>query len=243
MSVAGGPDLIQNGLVLCLDAANTKSYPGSGTVWTDLSGNRYDGTLTNGPTFSSANGGSIVFDGTNDFVRTTNVDLTNTNKITLQFWCKLISYPSTVRVLMELCNAGSRYQLTTVGFILTYADDFFSGSPISANLNGNVGVNSSNFSSTLVNNLAWHNWCVIYDKSQTNPETSLYIDGIQSTSIGNLYTANNTNNFGSIPLHIGGRSGTLSAQVNIANVLLYNKRLTIDEILQNYDSTKSRFGL
>ena len=57
-----------NGLVLALDAANTKSYPGSGTTWTDLSGRGNTGTLTNGPTYSSANGGSIVFDGTNDYV-------------------------------------------------------------------------------------------------------------------------------------------------------------------------------
>ena len=56
-----------NGLVLCLDAGNTKSYPGSGTAWTDLSGIGNTGTLVNSPAYSSANGGSIVFDGTNDY--------------------------------------------------------------------------------------------------------------------------------------------------------------------------------
>jgi len=63
-----GPNISTSGLVLALDAANTKSYPGSGTTWTDMSGNNNNGTLTNGPTFNSANGGSIVFDGSNDFV-------------------------------------------------------------------------------------------------------------------------------------------------------------------------------
>ena len=58
------PRIITDGLVLCLDAANKQSYPGSGTVWTDLAGSN-NGTLTNGPTFSSANGGSIVFDACN----------------------------------------------------------------------------------------------------------------------------------------------------------------------------------
>jgi hypothetical protein len=62
--------IVTNGLVLNLDAAQTASYPGTGTTWTDLSGNGNNGTLVNGPTYNSANGGSIVFDGTNDFIST-----------------------------------------------------------------------------------------------------------------------------------------------------------------------------
>ena len=68
MGLAHSPSIVTDGLVLCLDAANTKSYPGSGTTWTDISGKGYDGTLTNGPTFSSNYGGNIVLDGSNDFV-------------------------------------------------------------------------------------------------------------------------------------------------------------------------------
>jgi len=69
MAIHRGPKIITNGLILCLDAASTKSYPGSGTTWFDRSGNGNNGVLTNGPTFSSTNGGSIVFDGTNDYVQ------------------------------------------------------------------------------------------------------------------------------------------------------------------------------
>ena len=58
-----GPKIVTNGLVLALDAADKLSYPGSGTTWKDLGGNAYDGTLTNGPTFTNAFGGNIVFDG------------------------------------------------------------------------------------------------------------------------------------------------------------------------------------
>ncbi len=68
MGLAHSPRIVTNGLVLCLDAGNTKSYPGSGTAWTELTKRGSSGTLTNGPTFSSANKGSIVFDGTNDYV-------------------------------------------------------------------------------------------------------------------------------------------------------------------------------
>ena len=63
-----GPDIVTDGLVLALDAASERSYPGTGTTWTDLSGNSIDGTLTNGPTFSSGNGGSFLFDNDDDYV-------------------------------------------------------------------------------------------------------------------------------------------------------------------------------
>ena len=75
MAIFYNPRTITDGLVLCLDAANRKSYPGSGTTWTDLSGRGNTGTLTNGPTYSSANGGSIVFDGTDDIVNTSYVSV------------------------------------------------------------------------------------------------------------------------------------------------------------------------
>ena len=68
MSTKYSPKIVTDGLVLCLDAANSKSYPGSGTSWNDLSRNNNTGTLTNGPTYTSSFGGSSVFDGTNDYV-------------------------------------------------------------------------------------------------------------------------------------------------------------------------------
>ena len=81
MGVFAGPEVVEDGLVLALDAGNTKSYPGSGTTWTDLSGNGNNGTLTNGPTYSSSNGGSIVFDGVNDFV-----DISNSFQVSTVVW-------------------------------------------------------------------------------------------------------------------------------------------------------------
>ena len=68
MSSIYNPHIVTDGLVLALDAGNTKSYPGSGTTWTDTVGGN-TGTLTNGPTYSSGDGGSIVFDGSNDYIQ------------------------------------------------------------------------------------------------------------------------------------------------------------------------------
>lgn len=72
MAFSFSPRAVTNGLILSLDAANTRSYPGSGTVWTDLSRSGINGTLTNGPTFNTANGGNIVLDGTDDYVNCSN---------------------------------------------------------------------------------------------------------------------------------------------------------------------------
>lgn len=66
MALAHNPKIVTDGLVLCLDAANPKSYPGSGTVWSDLSGNGNNGTLVNGVGYNSNNGGYLTFDGSND---------------------------------------------------------------------------------------------------------------------------------------------------------------------------------
>jgi hypothetical protein len=72
-----GPNIITDGLVLALDAGSKKSYSGSGTTWKDLSGNGNNGTLVNGPTFDSGNGGSIVFDGFNDLTTVVGAGKTN----------------------------------------------------------------------------------------------------------------------------------------------------------------------
>ena len=84
MGITYNPRTITDGLVLCLDAGNSKSYPGSGTTWTDLSGNGNTGTLTNGPTYSSANGGSIVFDGADDVVNS--ISISSFSSPTIEMW-------------------------------------------------------------------------------------------------------------------------------------------------------------
>ena len=83
MGIGYNPRIVTDGLVLCLDAANSRSYPRTGTTWTDLKGGN-DGTLTNSPTFDSANGGSIVFDATNEHVQTNTFSLGDT--FSVSFW-------------------------------------------------------------------------------------------------------------------------------------------------------------
>jgi hypothetical protein len=91
--------IVTNGLILNIDAGNMASYPGTGTAWTDLSGLNNTVTLVNGTTYSSANGGTMVFDGVNDYgvgAYNSNLDL-STNNFTLEGWFNSTSF-STVKL-------------------------------------------------------------------------------------------------------------------------------------------------
>ena len=88
MAEIHGPKIVRDGLVLALDAADRNSYISGSTTWTDLSGNGNTGTLTNGPTYSSANGGSLVFDGSNDYVDIPYLLLSGSQDFTVNIWIK-----------------------------------------------------------------------------------------------------------------------------------------------------------
>ena len=107
MGIFRGPNIVRSGLVLALDAADKNSYPGTGTTWKDLSGNSYNGTLTNGPTFNSNNRGSIVFDGVDDQIDLGNLDIVGgATAATWEVWFKAtsISQASTWQSLLTTWN-------------------------------------------------------------------------------------------------------------------------------------------
>ena len=88
-----GPNIVNDGLVSCWDVGNRASYPGAGTTWTDLAGTD-DGVVTNGGSFDSANMGSLVLDGTNDYIISgnTKTDFTTDNEITISIWFKINTF-------------------------------------------------------------------------------------------------------------------------------------------------------
>ena len=99
MATKYSPKIITNGLVLSLDAANNKSYPRSGTTWTDLSGNNNTGTLTNGPTFNAGNQGSIVFDGVDDYISGGgSIIPVGTGDYYIESWINRTTVPSNISV-------------------------------------------------------------------------------------------------------------------------------------------------
>ena len=116
MAVNYNTSIVTNGLVLALDAANTKSYPGSGTTWTDLSGNSNTGALTNGPTYNTANGGNIVFDGVNDFI-TTPFSTTSGQAVTYCGWLYSTETTTTYRNFVDSVVARPMIWWNTFGQI------------------------------------------------------------------------------------------------------------------------------
>jgi hypothetical protein len=217
------PRIVTDGLVLCLDAANSKSYPGSGTTWTDLSRIGNNGTLTNGPTFSSANGGSIVFDGIDDYVIINNpLNQSNlTQEWTVNSWLSLTSSPSNnAQFLVEGLNSG-------------VAADWFSVAPL-LYLNGGAndyyryGSGGSYINGGLIN-LTFRFKNSTGERILTKNTVDISGSGPNNTSTPSGQSANF-------------RIGYLM-KGNIFLLQIYNRKITDAEILQNFNATKSRFGL
>jgi hypothetical protein len=233
MSGKSGPDIVENGLVLCLDAANKFSYPGTGTTWTDLSGNSNNGTLTNGPTFSAGNMGSIVYDGVDDYISgTNNSSLQLLNDLTIGAWVKLGSGGNANQGIFEkmVNNAAA---INYSGYGITRQDDYFkfwtASSGTYAYTNSNITYSSgNNWYYVVGRRMAGNNRLFINSILQTDSQSPPLSDSGEVYVIGRYYS--NINN-------------TFYFVGNIAHVLLYNRALTDAEILQNYNATKSRFGL
>jgi hypothetical protein len=210
------PNIVTDGLVLNLDAGFVGSYPTINTTWYDLSGNASNGTLINGPTFNSANSGSIVFDGVNDYASTT------------------ISYSTTVSINLWI------YPITGPG-VFQYGDGSV-GLPIClldyTNTNLKVYVNDyyTTYSSVLTLN-QWNNICLTLNPSI--PQYTLYINN-SLIGTGNIQNTPPTQT-GIVIL--GDHNFTSNGNSRIASAQIYNRSLTAAEVLQNYNAQKGRFGL
>lgn len=218
MSTLGGPNSVRGGLVLHLDAANSKSYPGTGVVWNDLSRNGNSGTLINGPSFDSGNGGSIVFDGTDDYVSLPN-DLNYTSEFSAFSWFKSLGSPLGG---YHIIFGGLQLELSVpeYGQIRT---GVVTNTRFVSNHGG--GLTDGN----------WHNIGFTFNGSVKES----YIDGV---SVGTQSVTGVLIN--TFPNRTIGRYGSnyfLNGQLN--DLKIYNRALSGTEILQNYNATKSRFGL
>jgi hypothetical protein len=227
MATIGGSNIVTSGLVLSLDAANSRSYPGSGTTWRDLSGNNNSGSLVNGPTFNSANGGSIVFDGTNDNINLGNPDSLNiTGSITLSSWIRLTNWNNYPGIITK------GYDVTG-GYSIHIRDNYSIWFEILSSTNVRQIYNPTNL---IISLNSWFNVVCTYNQTQMQ----IYINGSAagsgySTSVLMKITSSNVL-IGNLPTY-GFFNG------NISNVQIYNRALSASEIEQNYNATKARFNL
>jgi len=214
MSFDNGPRIVTNGLVLALDAADQNSYPGSGTTWTDLGGNNNNATLVNSPTFNSTNGGNLIFNGTNQYASFSTYQQPAQSSTTSFTWNIWIFYiAGGLNPILGNRFGGATWNKLT-GVSFEYAG-------VQSFL---VGGPTSN---------AWCNMSVV----KNNTSFTLYRNSIS------ISTATNASSTAALPFYVGGDPGGEISNCYISNVQVYNRALSASEIQQNYNATKTRFGL
>jgi hypothetical protein len=234
MAIFRGPNIVRTGLVLALDAADKNSYKGSGTAWNDISGNANTGTLTNGPTFSGLNGGCIVFDGTDDYSSRASITNPPTTTFTISLWCTFLSNTAD----RYLFSVGRDIGAPTGGLaLLAYGFDVVSDVLI-FELGSGVGRVSSGIVPTIN---TWYNIVATADGTNTKFYVNSILKNTSAQGSGQI-TSNPTLSVGSY-VNGSGIPSTYFHDGRVSNVLLYNRALTATEVLQNYNATKTRFGL
>jgi len=220
MGSYGGPDIVTDGLILALDAGSARSYSGSGTAWNDLSGKGNNGTLTNGPTFDSANGGSFDLDGSDDFVAINNTF--NQQVFSIDLWVN----PGTSQVqyadIIDNNHTGSR------SWALQQASN---------SLNNYYFYTMGQTSSTYFITASVWSHIVITFSSSSN-QKKIYRNGVLiNTSSAPTITYDGTQFLRLGKWGLGGRNwnGLMST------AFMYSKVLTQAEVTQNYYAKKNRF--
>ena len=175
MALQYSPKISTDGLVLCLDAADRNSYPGTGTTWTDLSGNGNNGTLTNGPTFSSSNRGGISVDGTNDYINCGNGSTIQqtTNDFSISVWIKILTQTGTATFKGIIISKNAQAASAGYGFYWNNSVNKFLWS--TANGVTSSEIFTTNTWTNLVN--TWSNIVMIRQSGSTN-NGHFYINGI-----------------------------------------------------------------
>lgn len=234
------PSIVRNGLILHLDAANPKSYIGTGTTVNDLSGNGYNGTLINGLGVSTTNAGVFTFDGVNDWINCgTPAKIGSTlTGLTVAVWIK-----PTVAGVNCIAENGDSYATNTFYMFQENATELtfnIYGQTVAATNDYSVRYCASTYQ---INN--WYYFVGTWTSGGGFP--NVYLNGVLSngrTGGNNVVTPRN----GNTPLGIGARPNTVGGAGNffagnMGMVQMYDRALTATEILQNYNATKGRFGL
>jgi len=227
MGLGHSPRIVTDGLVLCLDAANARSYPGTGTTWTDRSGNGNNGTLTNGPIFDSTNGGSIGFDGASEYIQLPQSFSFGSSSFSIECWVKLNTISGIDAIYYsQSSNQSGFYGIghanvsTAKGF---YISDY----------NGSTRVTSKTGVVASINT-----WYHLTGVKNTSNQCGVYVNGSLASSLLTS-TLSVTSSNPKIGINPVASSEILDG--SISQFRMYNKALTPDEILQNYEATKGRY--
>jgi hypothetical protein len=241
-----GPNIVKDGLVLYLDAGSPNSYyaPAAGTTWRDISGNNNNGTLVNGPTFNSANGGYIRCDGSNDYIQvpdSTSLDF-GTSNFTIEYWFKKLQ--------------------TTVGYSNIWGPNKWNTGASPGTNEWSLGIGNGTSGNGDNYGLAVEVGPTIYSPGDSSEALLLntwyqllgvregaslktYLNGVlkQNVSPVGFSSLSSINNAGrNLRINNSALDNYFTAADN-SIVRIYNRALSATEVLQNYNATKTRFGL
>lgn len=226
MSLSHSPQIVRNGLILCLDAANPRSYPGSGTDWNDLSGNQNNGTLVNGPTYSNINNGTIVFDGTNDVVQC-GTTIPPAGNMSIFAWVYLTSVNSEWNIIATKWFGGN-------DFHWALKSPTNNGAGLKQNLF--TSSNSDVYGATV---FFTNTWYYVGFTLTNGGALTFYQNGIVDSTVSPV----SRQTAGSI-LQIGDERTSIYGLIGrIPQVSIYNRALTASEVSQNFNATKGRYSI
>lgn len=228
-------NIVTQGLVLDLDAAKRESYPGTGTSWNDISGNNSNGVLTNGPTFSFTDYGSIVFDGVNDYVDCGNAStLSLSTQGTVSAWVKTNrSYPGNTAsnsfrgIIGKVASGGGGQQSYWLDWYGTNASRIL-----------RLGIGDATSSTTLeIGNFDFlNNWNYVLG-TWNGSTAQVYVNGVIRGSVANTRVAQTLSNSLTVGQVFEQWEG------NIAFTQIYSRSLSAQEVQQNFNAYRSRYGI
>lgn len=228
MSVNYNPATPVDGLILCLDTANRRSYPGSGNTWFDISGSRNNGILTNGPILGTGLGGGMIFDGVNDFVDTIAGGNDLSSNFTISFFYRPAVNTGSYRILFETDG----YRQTTGGLAIYQVDN------ILEIWRHTVGTGFALLIQTGTNTVGLNTWRHL-TLTRDGSLLRLFLDATPSltATTSQNFSTNNTK------YNIGGGRSIYFFNGRIDDIRIYNRALLSNEIYQLFSSKRGRFGI
>lgn len=246
MTLAHSPRIVLNGLVLCLDAANAKSYPGSGTTWTDLTTTRTSVTLLNGVGYNANNLGGVVFDGTNDYCLSGAAfsPVSATDTVTIFCWCKPDS-TGPAHALSGLVSWGGRSDATPSNSTVLSLNTASATWGVSASFYFNDYAPDD--SAIAIDKDKWNLVGMVARSAATTNNLTLFKFNSSgygtNTGSSHNYARGVSRTSGAISVGSVTALGNLRMKGIISQVLIYNRELSENEMKQNFNALRGRYGI
>ena len=233
MGIAYNPKIVTNGLAMCLDAANQKSYPGTGTTWTDLTRLAPASTLTNGASYSSENQGIVEFDGVDDYVRINNRTMPGTlYPFSYGGWFNVSRVHTVDQALCVVLDTSSSSRYWALG-VLSNTNEL-----IVSRRNTTVVTTSLSFTPTT------NEWFHAHVNFASTTSLAVYINGSSIFSNSSLTAVASSTAANDVLCGLLRTSSpTWYLQGATAGINLYNRILSEPEIQQNFNALRGRFGI